>query len=153
MHSRAGCMCVYFVVKRRDALECHFKCICLTWSSFGAAVAVRLRPASEAAGRFSWACLYQRALLLSTRKEKHGVWRKWFLPKCARSLFSFALVDVRHAWNFCLIWHLVELGTPALMRSLPWWWRSVFWCQELYSERGSVHARCAHTLGNKGSSP
>jgi len=97
-----------------------------------AAVAVRLRPASEAAGRFSWACLYQRALLLSTRKEgkKKRRWRQWFLPKCARSLFSF----LRPCWRHTCVKLLLDLtfsgarcastnAEPSMLVA------SVFWCE------------------------
>lgn len=57
-------------------------------------------------------------------RRKNGVGDNGFSRSVREVYFpSFALVDVRRAWNCCLIWHLVELGAPALMRSLPCWWR------------------------------
>jgi len=128
--------------------------ICLTWCSFARpsqfACAQRQRLQDASAEHVYISGLSSS---LRGRRKKNGVGDNGFSRSVREVYFpSFALVDVTRAWNCCLIWHLVELGAPALMRSLPCWWRV---CSDV-SEQGSVHARCAHThthsLRNKGSS-
>lgn len=147
MYARAVSTCIHSLGKRGETLRWSWKSTRLTWCSFCAAVAVRLRPASVAASGCNCKTLQlsmptAAGRLSSSPNGRRGktALAKWFLPKCARSLCSACLATSMRWSQTCA---QLLLGLPfggvldasanaetAMVASALW----CLWCLR-YSER------------------